>query len=32
LYCRMLKVDMSLMKNQVIKCAVIFDERINISE
>jgi hypothetical protein len=32
LYCRMLKVDVSLMRDRVVACAVRSDERININE
>jgi hypothetical protein len=32
LYYRMLKVDVSLMKNRVVACVVKSDEKINISE
>jgi hypothetical protein len=32
LYCRMLRVDVSLIKDRVVECAVRSDEKINISE
>jgi hypothetical protein len=32
LYYRMLKIDVSFMKDRVVACAVRFDEKINISE